>query len=197
MPTKERTAAAKAKAAAAANTNKTAPVANVIQILSVRNTRKAIVIEWMEGLDECSRSFHENPLPSFTEALNGLTEHVVTLCEFPAGYAKGITATGITVREKGESTTALIVAQKKLKRNGRVLNIPTPLLAVHEDPENKGADHMTDAEAAAVELMIAETKRYLAGDRAQGIIAFEDAKPEPKPDKSNTETFPTLVEEAK
>lgn len=158
-----------------------------IVITSVRNTRKAIVIEWNEGLDTCSRSFHDNPLPAFTKALEGLNEHVITLCEFPAAYAKGITATGITVREKGDNCLALIVAQKKLKRNGRVLNIPTPMLAMYEDPENKGADHMTEPEAAAIEKVIKETKRYLAGERAQGQIAFEEEK---KPEKTDDTTAP-------
>lgn len=160
-------------------------------ITSVRNTRKAIVIEWNEGLDTCARSFHDNPLPSFTKALEGLTEHVVTLCEFPAGYAKGITATGITVREKGDNSLALITAQKKMKRNGRVLNIPTPILAMYEDPENKGADHMSGAEAAAIEKVIKETKKYLAGERAQGQIAFEEEKKEEKADEK-TEPFPGM-----
>lgn len=165
-----------------------------IAITRVRVTRKAIVVEWTEGLDECSRSFHENPLPAFTKAIEGLTEHVTTLCEFPAAYAKGITATGITVSEKGDNSLALITAQKKLKRNGRVLNIPTPLLAMYEDAENKGADHMTEAEAAAIEKVIKETKRYLAGERAQGTIQFEDEKPK-KDDAEKTEPLPQLAPE--
>ncbi len=164
-------------------------------ILSVRNTRKSIDIEWTEGLDKCSRSFHDNPLPSFLKAIDGLTEHVVTLCEFPAAYAKGITATGITVREKGDNSLALIVAQKKLKRNGRVLNIPTPMLAMYEDPENKGADHMTEAEAAAVEKVIKETKKYLAGERAQGTIVFESPTPEKKEGDDKQAAFPPMGEQ--
>lgn len=170
----------------------TKPEKKDIVILSVRNMRKSIDIEWTEGIDKCARSFHDNALASFTKAIEGLTEHVVTLCEFPVAYAKGITATGITVREKGENSLALIVSQKKLKRNGRVLNIHTPMLAMYEDPEEKGADHMTEAEAAAVEKVIKETKKYLAGERAQGQIVFESPTPEKKAEDEKQAAFPPM-----
>ncbi len=165
-----------------------------IVITKVRNKRDSIEIEWTEGIDPCKRTFHDNPLKAFYDAIEALTPHVITLCEFPAGYAKGIEATGITVREKGDNTLALITAKKKLKRNGRVLNIPTPLLAMYEDAEDKGADHMSEAEAAAIENVIKQTKKYLAGDRAQGQIVFESPTPEKK-DDDKTEPFPGLTEQ--
>ncbi len=165
-----------------------------VTIKSVRNTRAAIVIEWTEGSDDCSRTFHDNPLKSFLNALDGLTEHVITLGEFPAGYAKGIEATGITLREKGDNVLAMITAKKKLKRNGRVFNIATPILAMYEGGEDeKGADHMTEVEAAAVEKMIKEAKKYLAGERAQGQIEFVSPEP-PKKAGDNTEQFPAMTE---
>jgi len=162
-------------------------------VTSIRSNRASIHCEWKQGDDEYAVTFHDNPLPSFLKALEALPPFVCSLAEFPASEAKKIEATGITVREKGENVVALITAKKKLKRNGRVLNVATPLLAMYENPEDKGADKMTEDEAAAIERFIKEAKKYIAGERAQGKLEFKDPEADPK-DKDNTEQFPAMTE---
>lgn len=166
-----------------------------IVITAVRNLRKSLRIEWLEGSDEVGRNFHDNPLPSFYKALAALTPHVCSLCELPAGDAKKIEATGITVRARGENNLALVVARKKIRKGKRVFNISTPLLAMYEDAEAKGADHMESDEAKAIEKVIAEAKKYLRGERAQGQIAFEEEKTEEEKKPGNTDEFPALTED--
>ncbi len=166
-----------------------------IEITSVRNNRKSITIGWKQGSDEYPGViFHDNPRKSFYAALDALVPHVVTLAEFDKSDKKHITATGITVRAKGDGAQALIVAQKKLDRNGRVLNIATPLLSMYADKKNEGADHMTEAEAAAIEKVITEAKKYVRGDREQGQIEFVDEDKPKKDAGDNTEQFPAMSE---
>jgi len=166
-----------------------------VTIRAVRNNRKSILIEWLQGADEYSVTFHDNPLPSFLKAIDGLTPHVLTLCEFPAGDAKKIVSTGITVRQKGgENEEALIVAKKRVRKGKRVLNIATPLLPMYPDAEEKTADHMSEDEAAAIEKVIKEAKRYLAGERAQGQIVFEPDPADKKDEGAKTAEFTVLGE---
>jgi acetaldehyde dehydrogenase (acetylating) len=164
-----------------------------IVITAVRNNRKSISIAWAQGPDDYAVNFHENPLPSFSKALKALVASVCSLCEFPEKDAAKIEATGITVRAHGDNNLALIVARKKIKKAGRVFNIATPLLAMYPDPENKSADCMAEAEAAAIEKVIAEAKRYVQGERAQGLIAFEEEKPKGEKDPGQPE-FPAMAE---
>lgn len=169
-----------------------------IVITAVRNLRKSIKIEYIQGTDEYALNCHDLPLPSFYKALTALNAHVCSLCEFPASDAKKIDATGITVREKGDNALALIVARKKIRKGKRIFNVSTPLLPMWADEENKGADHMDEDTAKAIEKVIAEAKKYVIGDRAQGQIEFEDDKPAAGEGKNpdNTEQFPELKEDA-
>jgi hypothetical protein len=77
-----------------------------------------------------------------------------------------------------------------------VLNISTPILAMYPDEENKGADHMSEDEASAVEKVVKEAKKYIAGDREQGQIEFTDPDADKKGKKGddNTAVFPAMAE---
>lgn len=161
-----------------------------VVILKVRNRRKSINIVWRAGADTVNRDFHDNPLPSFLKAIDGLAAHVCTLCEFPEREVAKIAATGITCVEKGDNTLALIVARKTIKKGKRVINLATPLLAMYEDDENKSADCMEKDEASAIEKVIKEAVKYLGGDRAQGQINFVPEEGEADGKKKEDETLP-------
>lgn len=169
-----------------------------IEIVKVRDNRKSIYIEFLVGNDLHKDTFHDNPLKSFYASLEALAPHVCTLAELPAADQKKLKVTGITVSKLGDDNdAAVIVAQKKLKRNGRVLNIATPILPMYAAKEDKGADRMSDDEARAIEKVIKEAKRYIAGEREQGQIVFEDPD-KPKKEKGdapdNQEKFPGMEE---
>ena len=161
-------------------------------VRSVRFNGRSIHIVWHVAKDKFDVTFHENPLPSFIKAMEALAEHVCTLCEMPSKDAAKIEPTGITVNPMEDCPIALITAKKKLKRSGRVFNISTSVLQMYKDPENEGADYMTEAEAAAIEKMVKEAKRYVAGERAQGLL--ELAEPETKKEPSNIEPLPGMAE---
>lgn len=151
-----------------------------IVLLKVRNKRKSIFIEYTQGADSISRDFHDNPLPAFYKALEALAPHVCSLAEFGSKDEKNIVATGITLSHKGDNTLALIVAKKTIKKGKRVLNVATPLLSMYEDSENASQDHMEPEEAKAIEKVIREAMKYLAGERAQGQINFVEEEGDKK-----------------
>ena len=167
-----------------------------LEIIKFRNNRKSITIEWTEGTDSVSRTFHDNPLPSFYKALEGLNPHVLTLCELPAKDLEKVSATGITVSHKGENSDALIVARKKIRKGKRVFNISTPLLPMYPSEEEASLDHMDEEEAKAIEKVIKEATKYILGERAQGQIDFqeeEEAEPKRKAKGAdNSVEFPAL-----
>jgi hypothetical protein len=170
----------------ATKTNDKAKQSEEIVLLSVRNRKKSIGISWTQGTDPVSREFHDQPLESFYKALEALAPHVCTLGEFPTKDSEKIIATGLTLRPEGDNVLVLVVAKKTLKRGGRCLNIATPLLRLEEDSENANAVHMNPDEAKAVEKVIKETLRYLAGERGQGKIDFQgEADDEKEPDKKD------------
>jgi hypothetical protein len=180
-----------------------APAAEVpkeIVIRSVRANGRSIRFEWMHGGDAYAVTFHDNPLPSFDKAIKGLAVHVAALCELPAKDVEKIEATGITVRPLGDDNQqALIVAKKKIRKGKRVFNISTPLLAMYpgKDAETKGSDAMDPDEAKAIEKVIAESKKYITGERAQGKLALEDLPAAKDKTPDNQEQFPDLTEPGK
>lgn len=165
-----------------------------VLIRAVRNLRESIRIVWTQGSDDYGVNFHDNPLPSFLKSLVALAPHVCSLCELPAADSKKIIVVGITCRENGDNILARIVAKKTIKRGKRVFNIATPLLSMYADDENKTVDHMDEDEARAIEKVIAEATKYIAGERAQGQIQFDEEPAGGKPEEDGTAKFPGMEE---
>lgn len=166
-----------------------------IAVRRCRYNRKSIRCEWEAAGDTYAVTFHDNPLPSFEKALSALGPHVCALCELPSKDADKIEPTGVTVLPLGDDNEkALIVAKKKIRKGKRVFNISTPLLAMYpsKDDEKKGSDCMEEDEARAIAKFVGEVKKYIAGDRAQGKLAFEDeAGEDDKDDKDEKQVeFP-------
>jgi hypothetical protein len=168
-----------------------------IVVLKVRNNRKSIKIVYKQGADTIDRDFHDMPLPAFYKAIEALAPHVCTLAEFPAKDVDKIVATGITCSENGDNTDALIVARKKIKKGSRILNVATPLLPMYPDEENKSADCMEPEEAKAIEKVLKETMKYLAGERAQGQINFIEDEGDKKKDEGDGKSGEQLPFEPK
>lgn len=165
-------------------------------VTSVRFNGRSLKATWDQGGDPCSRTFHDNPLPSFIKALDALKAHVCTLCELPANQEEKIIVKGVTIAALGDDNQqAVIVASKKLKRAKRVMNFSTPLLAMWA-PKDKDADpgdRMDDDTAKAIAKLETETKKYICGERAQGKLALEEEE-EKKPKKDAEEKLPGMDE---
>ena len=170
-----------------------------ITILAVSNLRKSIRIKWEQPngatADTYNVNFHENPLPAFYKALDALKPHVCNLCELHARDADKLSIVGIVCKEHGENTSASIIARKTLKRGRRVSGVETPSLPMYPEEGNKSKDHLDEDQAAAIEKVVTEATRYVAGERAQGQIVFEEPTAQPET-TDKTEQFPALTEAA-
>lgn len=146
-----------------------------IDIVSVKRTRKRIEINWTQGDHKFGLKEPDNPLPSFTIALDALAPLVATVCHFPADYTKtNIRVVGVVMGEQGGTETVSIVARKGLDDASKEFVITTPArLLAHPEEPGSYTPPLTNAEAAAVYEVLEQAKLYIRGERAQGQIEFD------------------------
>lgn len=142
-----------------------------MDIKSVRITRRHIVIDWTTPEGDFGLKLRDNPLPSFTRAVEALGALVLDILHLPTEYGKGLTATGITVADKQGTHLVCITAKKELTDCNAPFNIATPLRFLdHPKEEGTYSPPLTDAQVGLVEAVIKEAKKYVKGDRAQGQL---------------------------
>ena len=110
------------------------------------------------------------PKQSFLDALQGLADHALKLCELPVSWSTNVEARGLTVKQTGEGVGAVISCVKTLS-SGQVMSFNSPYtLAVNDNGPELGGDALQ-----AVERLMAEALAYVDGKRAQGqLFAKED-----------------------
>lgn len=138
-----------------------------LNIRKIRRSAKKLSFVFLNGEEEHSASYKDNPLPTFGSALDALSPLVCELCELPKDYAVGLTVSGLTLAESGKVECVTIVAKKEIKGNSRPFNIATPLIPIDQPEEGDGA-HLTIAQAILVETAVEEARKYIRGERAQG-----------------------------
>ncbi|MBS0328260.1 MAG: hypothetical protein JSR30_00275 [Proteobacteria bacterium] len=154
----------------------TKPKPTSLRITKVRRTRKTIFIAYKNGDEEHDLTSRDNPLPAFTKALDALVAVVLSVCHFPEGYGENMTASGLTLTEKGMVT---IQAKKSLPDAAGPLNIATPLRFLeHPKEEGSYSPSLTDEQVDAISEVEEQAKAYVKGDRAQGQIKFEEEDPD-------------------
>jgi hypothetical protein len=147
-----------------------------IEIASVKRTRKSIVIEWRQGDGNYRIDERDNPLPTFGAAMDALTPLVSTICHFPKSYAEnGLRVTGFDLGTKGGAVTVALRVRKDLDDASKEFAFVTPERLLEQPTEEGSYTPPLGIEASAlVAEAIAEAKKYVKGDRAQGQIEFDD-----------------------
>ena len=138
-----------------------------LNIRKIRRSSKKITFVFLNGEEEHSASYKDNPLPSFGPALDALAPLVCELCELPRDYIAGLTVSGLTLCESGKVECVTIVAKKEIAGNSRPFNIATPLITIDQPEEGEGS-HLTIAQAILVETAVEEARKYIRGERSQG-----------------------------
>ena len=130
--------------------------------------------------DEYTVRCTEKPRPEFMGAMQGLAEHVTSMCELPSEYTKRIEVTSVSLNYGGPNDTegATITAKMHLENSNAPLNINTPNKAFEmynedADPDMKAL--LTEDCVEAIETLEQEARKYIAGYRAQGNL-FEAQK---------------------
>lgn len=145
-----------------------------MEIRKVKITRKTIEIEWYEDPAVFDAKERDNPLPSFTDSFKALPPVACSIAHFPPKYAENLTVTGMVMGEQGGARTVALVCRKTLDDASKdfVFKTPPRMLA-HPTEEGAYSPPLTGEDAEKIENAIEEVKKYVRGDRAQGLIAFE------------------------
>ena len=138
-----------------------------LNIRKIRRSAKKLSFVFLNGEEEHSASYKDNPLPSFGPSLDALAPLVCELCELPREYIAGLTVSGLTLCESGKVECVTIVAKKEIAGNSRPFNIATPLIPIDQPEEGEGS-HLTIAQAILVETAVEEARKYIRGERSQG-----------------------------
>ena len=138
-----------------------------LNIRKIRRSSKKLSFTYLNGEEEHSASYKDNPLPTFGPSLDALAPLVCELCELPKDYKDGLTVSGLTLCESGKVECVTIVAKKEIAGNSRPFNIATPLIPIDQPEEGEGS-HLTIAQAILVETAVEEARKYIRGERSQG-----------------------------
>ena len=138
-----------------------------LNIRKIRRSSKKLSFTYLNGEEEHSASYKDNPLPTFGPSLDALAPLVCELCERPKDYKDGLTVSGLTLCESGKVECVTIVAKKEIAGNSRPFNIATPLIPIDQPEEGEGS-HLTIAQAILVETAVEEARKYIRGERSQG-----------------------------
>lgn len=172
-----------------------------IEIVSVERKRKTIVIYWKQGDAKFDLEERDNPLPSFTKAMDALTPIVGSVCHLPKAWVEvGVVVKSFDIGESGDAPTVSFTCQKDIEDAQKVFKFVTPpKLLKHPTQPGKYTPPLDNEEAELVAEAIEEAKRYVKGERAQGEIEFEGEEEDESgdaPEPDNIEPLPGLAEEA-
>jgi len=151
------------------------------RLTKVRYDEKKVEIHFermrLGETDEFALKCSDAPLIDFTQALDALAEHIVTMIGVPRTWKLGLKVRGVTFSYAGENDTmgAVITALKTLETTLGPLVVNTPHATV--EPYNAEGDPSRCLTADCVKALRAlETQawRYVDGIRVQGDI-FADA----------------------
>jgi hypothetical protein len=149
------------------------PKAIVIQ--TVTRSRRFISIGYTLGDEHHQLDSNENPLPSFTKALDALIPLTCQILEVPENYSTNLTVQGITMGTMRDVATVSIHAKKSLSLAGKMLKLATPPVLM-STPKTEGGitPPLKDEQASLVDEVVEEAKRYVKGERAQGTLSLDD-----------------------
>ena len=148
----------------------------VIQITSVKRTRKTIEIGWEQAEASFKLCERDNPLPSFGAALDALAPIVATICHFMPDYAaKGLRVVGLKLGEQSGSGTVSLKVRKNIDDAAKEFAFDTPeRLLAHPTTPGKYTPPLCEADAALVAEAVEQAKLYVMGERAQGQIELPE-----------------------
>lgn len=158
-----------------------------ITIHQIKRSRRFIFIAYDKGDEVMTVKSNEIPLPEFGSALDALAEVVSIVLHLPIEYTDtDLRVMGATLDTQGGARSVSIIAQKSLDDAGKAFKIVTPPRFL-EHPSEKGSyTPPLEADARdAVDELVAQAKRYILGERAQGTLPLEEDKDEDDPDKDD------------
>lgn len=146
-----------------------------ISILEVRRTRRFIRIHYRKGDEDFKIRSNENPLKAFNDALDAMAPLSCKVCEAGPGWLDKVRVMGVSIGDLRDAKTVSVHVQKAVSLSGKVLELTTPP-ALLSTPQTEGGvtDPLPNEDAELVATVIEEAKRYVKGERAQGVMDLGD-----------------------
>lgn len=121
----------------------------------------------------------EEPLPSLTKAWSALPAAFCEIMELPPEYTEGLTITRLAIRRTKQGTRSVILsATKQLECRSEFLHeISAPCVQVDKSADGEsGAVQLEKKICAIITKAIHESEKYMAGERSQTMLDFDQAK---------------------
>ena len=133
----------------------------------------------INDLVESKITAKEEPLPSLTEAWDGLRKVFTSILELPDDYVNGLTITTLSIRRTKAGTRSVTMeATKQLEcRQSFLHTLSSPCVQIEPSADGEsGAVEIDKKLASAVMKAIHESERYMEGERSQQLLDFDKAK---------------------
>lgn len=163
-------------------------MATARQFSKIRNTGKAIQIEWNTKRKTASQAEEyqshqlecpERPRPAFDLALQSFLASALTILGAPPTWSENTKVIGVSLNKEEDNRRGIVITlTRKCPHGAAPIPINTPHLRESMDEREKGPNFWLPGMEEQVAYITAEAEAYLDGDRAQGEL-FEGAAPAP------------------
>lgn len=158
-----------------------------MQLNSISIDDKAVVLKVVANKEtddsndvvESKITAKEEPLAALTSAWANLSGAFVAIMELPASYTEGLAITRLSIRRTKQGTRSVILhATKQLEcRNEFLHKMVCPCVQVEPATDGESGSVQIETELCETILQaIHEAERYLAGERSQTLLNFDQAK---------------------
>lgn len=150
-----------------------------IQITRLTKTRRFIQISYMHGDEKLTIKSNENPLPEFGQAIDALQPLVCHIMQLEGTYCEGLIIIGASIGSLRDARTISIHAKKSLAQSTKLMKLDTPPVLL-EAPKTEGVvtPPLDTMQVMLVDTLVEEAKRYVRGERAQGVLSIGEDEDE-------------------
>lgn len=169
------------------NTRET--VADATKAKNLKAGEKPPVKE-VSSSEEIDLTAHEAPLESFDKALQALGVVAAKQLDCDNDWSGKIEVVSLSVsyNERGVRTVTINFVKPMLQ--GKTLHpLKTPAFQIDDDKESGERRQCTENHADRVIAALKEAQRYVAGERGQGVLGFEE-----EDETSNVEQLPGMAQ---
>ena len=177
-------------------------MAELIRIKKVKyiKSQEKIKIEYRRKIetheDDLVGLFSDIATPEFYKAIEDLNDTASSICEFTENMKDRLSVYGVTFHYSKDGTmSAMLHCKLIIPTSNQEIKLDTPMrkCPLDENKTDTKEQYLSDIAIQKLWNLEAETKKYLAGKRAQGSLFENEKKQEPKT-KKTAQTTPVRAQ---